>query len=68
MKKSENKYQDCESVLLTFREASDFLKVKLSWLRMAVFKKNIPYIKVGRLIRFKISDLHEWLLKNSIKK
>lgn len=47
--------------LLSIQEASDFLNLKVSWLRSAVFKDQIPYIKVGHLIRFDQNDLVEWI-------
>ncbi len=49
--------------LLTLSEACDFLKIKKSRLRTAIFRKEIPYIKIGRLIRFDLNDLHEWIDK-----
>lgn len=53
--------------ILNFTETASYLNVKQSWLRMAIFKKSIPFIKVGRLIRFDLDQLNEWLSKNSIK-
>lgn len=50
--------------ILNFVEAANYLKVKQSWLRMAIFQKKIPFIKVGRLIRFDLDQLNEWLQKN----
>ena len=47
--------------LLTIEDASNLLSIKVSRLRTAVFRKEIPYIKIGRLVRFKESDLMEWV-------
>lgn len=47
--------------LLSIEEASEFLNLKVSWLRSAVFKDKIPYLKVGRLVRFDQSDLVKWI-------
>lgn len=47
--------------LLTFNEVLNLLKLKPSRLRSAVFHKEIPFIKVGRLIRFQYEDLVRWL-------
>ena len=52
--------------LLTIREASEFLKMKESWIRSAIFKREIPYIKVGALIRFNKSELLKWLERQSV--
>ncbi len=51
------------SSILTFEEACNFLKIKKSRLRTAVFRREIPYIKIGRLIRFDLDDLKTWLMK-----
>lgn len=48
------------SRLLTPEEAAAILSVKLNWIRKAVFNKRIPYLKVGRLVRFKVEELQEW--------
>lgn len=51
---------------LNFTETSNYLNVKESWLRGAVFKKTIPFTKVGRLIRFDLEQLNDWLSKHTI--
>lgn len=51
--------------LMNFTEACDFLKIKKSRLRTAVFRKEIPYLKIGRLIRFDLDDLKKWV--NALK-
>ncbi len=50
-----------EKILLTIEEAAKFLNLKISRLRAAVFKKEITHIKLGRLVRFKIDHLEQWL-------
>lgn len=47
--------------LLNFQEACAFLKIKESRLRTAILKREIPFIKLGRLIRFDLNDLITWL-------
>lgn len=47
--------------LLTIEQVSDLLKVKPSWLRWHVFKRNIPYVKVGRHIRFEPNEIQKWI-------
>lgn len=51
-----------KSELMTIEETSVFLNLKISRLRSLVFKSEIPFIKIGRLVRFRAQDLHEWLL------
>ncbi len=48
--------------LMTIEEASVFLNLKVSKLRAMVFRKEIPFIKIGRLVRFHAQDLETWLL------
>lgn len=50
-----------EPELLTIDEAAQFLNVRVSNLRSAVFKKKIRYFKIGSLIRFNKADLIQWL-------
>lgn len=47
--------------LMTIEEASQFLNVKVSNLRSAVFMRRIRYFKIGALIRFNKADLVQWL-------
>lgn len=51
--------------LLTLDEAAKFLSIKNSRLRTAVFRKEIPFIKIGRLVRFKQADLNKWIEANT---
>ncbi len=53
--------------LLTILEAAELLTIKVSRLRTAVFRKEIPYIKIGRLVRFKEDDLMNWVSENTQK-
>lgn len=56
-----------ETNYLSFKEAVDFLNVKESWLRAAVFKRKIPHHKFQRLIRFQVGDLLIWADKTRVK-
>lgn len=49
------------SKLLSIDEASGYLSLKVSKLRSMVFKREIPIVKIGRLIRFNRSELDNWL-------
>ena len=50
-----------QSKLLSIKEASAYLNLKISKLRSMVFKKEIPNHKIGRLIRFNKCELDSWL-------
>ncbi|HLE12052.1 MAG: hypothetical protein A2504_08795 [Bdellovibrionales bacterium RIFOXYD12_FULL_39_22] len=51
--------------LLTISEAAAYLNIKISRLRMAIFRKEIDYIKLGWLIRFRRNHLEEWINKRT---
>ena len=46
---------------LSVTDASDYLNVKKSFLYSLVESKEIPHYRLGRLIRFKHSDLDKWM-------
>lgn len=52
--------------LLTPEEVCRFLGIKMSKFRSAVFKKELPVIRIGRLIRIDQKDLEQWV--ESLKK
>jgi excisionase family DNA binding protein len=51
-----------KSKYLTIIEASEILNLKESRLRYEVFHRRIPYMKIGRSIRFDEKDLISWVL------
>ena len=53
--------------LLTIEDAAKLLSIKVSRLRTAVFRKEIPFIKIGRLVRFKEETLVDWIESKTIK-
>jgi excisionase family DNA binding protein len=50
-----------ESDYFTTKELADYLQVTLPTVYKYVAKKEIPYIKLGRFVRFKKSDIKQWL-------
>lgn len=50
-----------DSNLLNIDEASTYLNLKISKIRMMIFKKEIPLVKFGRLVRFNKEDLDQWI-------
>lgn len=52
--------------LLTIEEASELLKLKISRIRKAIFKREVKYIKLGALIRFKKDHLTEWIESRTV--
>jgi excisionase family DNA binding protein len=57
--------------LLTIQEVADFLKVSKSWvyaMTSGVSKNSIPYVKVGKYIRFEEAEVVEWVRKQRSQK
>jgi excisionase family DNA binding protein len=48
---------------LTIDEVSEYLGIKKSSLYVKVERKEIPYYKIGHLLRFKKSDIDSWMEK-----
>jgi excisionase family DNA binding protein len=53
--------QEKENELLNINELASLLNVKISKARSMVFKNEIPYIKIGRLVRFNKTEIENWL-------
>jgi len=43
--------------LLTIQEAAQFLRVSVSTLYGWVYQRRIPFVKLGRALRFDLADL-----------
>lgn len=54
-------------VLLTIDEAAEYLSIRPWTLRAWVSQKRIPYIKLGRLVRFELKSLEQFIRKNTIE-
>ncbi len=46
---------------LTIQEAASFLNLKESRLRYEMQKKHIPFLKIGRSVRFDKSEIEKWM-------
>lgn len=51
--------------LLTVEELALCVKVKPSVVRFWLHNSDIPYIKIGRQIRFDPKEVKEWILEHS---
>ena len=49
--------------LLTTEEVAGYFGLKASRIRSMVFYKQIPIIKIGRLVRFEKAQIDEWYEK-----
>jgi len=55
-----NTTEQLRNPLWDAREAANFLKVSRSWIYTRVERDEMPYIRVGGLIRFVPSQLRDW--------
>jgi excisionase family DNA binding protein len=47
--------------LLDISELSGFTKIKIATLRKYVVERRVPFVKVGRLVRFRPAEIENWL-------
>jgi len=55
------------TTFLTVNELSTWVNVPVSTLYLWVHLKKIPYIKVGRLLRFEKIIIEDWLAKSRVQ-
>lgn len=55
-----------QTELLDIKKAAKFLGVKESWLRARIFKKELRFVKLNRLVRLRKDDLENYV-KNNLK-
>lgn len=51
--------------LIDVDRVAAILSVSTSNVRKMVFHKRIPFYKIGRLVKFKESEIHEWVKTKS---
>jgi excisionase family DNA binding protein len=55
-----------ESGLITVQEAAKFLAVSISTLYGWVYLRRIPFVKVGRALRFELAELQKFVQSNRV--
>ena len=53
-----------ESGLITVQDAAKFLAVSTSTLYSWVYQRRIPFVKVGRALRFELAELQNFIQSN----
>ena len=53
-----------ESGLITVQDAAKFLAVSTSTLYGWVYQRRIPFVKVGRALRFELAELQKFIQAN----
>ena len=56
-----------EKRLLDIEDASAYLGIPVNTLRCWCSCRKIPYVKLGRMVRFDVTLLEEWFKENLIK-
>lgn len=55
-----NENDNNSNKLVTLEEAADFLQLKKSTIYGMTHRKEIPFLKYGSRLRFRLADLSEW--------
>ena len=58
--------QKIDKILYTVEEVARILNLKLSRVRMAIFRKEITYVKLGALVRFREEDIKKFVNINLV--
>jgi excisionase family DNA binding protein len=53
--------EEAEDTLFTVETLAEYLLVSKQWIYERVQFKEIPYIKVGKFLRFRKSEIDKWL-------
>lgn len=51
--------------LWTVPEIAEYLGVKTSWVYAKVIADEMPHVRVGRYVRFRVAEVDEWLMSAS---
>ncbi|MFH1014747.1 MAG: helix-turn-helix domain-containing protein [Nitrospirota bacterium] len=49
------------------KDCAEYLDVSINTLRSWVWMKRIPYVKMGRLVKFDLGEIESWLKDKKIK-
>jgi excisionase family DNA binding protein len=55
-------------VLVDVTTVAKLLSVDVRFVRRLVFERRIPYLKLGRYLRFDVAEVAEWLEDQRVKK
>ena len=51
---------------MTIEELCQMLKLKKSYVYDLTYRKKIPFIKIGRHLRFDVAEVGKWLEQNKV--
>ena len=55
-----------QTKLLNINELAEYLGIKISTVYSWVNQRKIPYIKVGRLVKFDQVDIDKWIAEQKV--
>ena len=55
-----------QSNLISLKEIAEHLNVKPSTIYAWVNQKRLPYIKIGRLVKFDLRDIDAWIQERKV--
>ena len=55
-----------EKNFIDIEELSTALGIKASTLYAWIHRRKIPYYKIGRLVKFKLEEVEEWIQKRHV--
>ena len=56
-----------EKRFLDVKELAEYLGVKVATIYSWTFQRKIPYLKIGRCVKFDIKKIEEWIKEREVK-
>ena len=53
--------------LINVREVSEYLDLSVNTIYSLVSKRRIPFVKMGRLTKFDLEKIDDWIKENSVE-
>lgn len=61
------KSNGADDVIFTPQGLAEYLGVDVSWVYKSVSNRNIPYLKIGKYVRFRKKAIDKWLESKSTR-
>ena len=58
----------CVETYFTAREVAEFVRLSVQTIRRYTMNKKIPFHKINRAVRYKKSEIEEWVEKREVAK
>ena len=56
-----------EKRFLSVKELAEYLGIKVNTVYSWTFQRKIPYVKIGRCVKFDINKIEEWIKEKEVK-